>query len=985
VAAERRPQANAARGPRVRDDSPGPLDSGSAAAALLARYRFVLPLCPGRTVADIADAARSLLGGAAEALDFAQPAEPADLVLSLAPLRGPEAAAVVATLRRRLRPGGILALAVADGHGAVRATLARGFDHVACFRERPLAGTLIAAERFARGRMLALADPAAADAGWGALLLASDAEIPPLPSLLFEADPPGALVPRSPVASAPSRPAPDPADVPPAAPDLLDLRRRAVSLVERLMEVDEHAFALQAENSRLRSELASLPADGVGQSRSGVFDIPRPQLSWPVADQPDRPLADLTLYEHRPDDVAIAGGRDGEAFLRRFRLLTDHPDVHGAVAALNAMPRRLTLAAEGAVPGATIIIPVYGQLAYTLNCLDSLLAHASRQVVEILIVDDCSPDASAAHLPRVAGIRVHHNPENLGFLRSCNAAAGLARGRMLVLLNNDTRVLPGWLDALCDGFALFPQAGLVGSKLLYADGTLQEAGAIIWRDGSAWNYGRNDDPNRPAYTHAREVDYVSGASVAVPAESWHALGGFDELFVPAYCEDADLALRIRAAGRKVWYQPQSRVIHYEGRTSGTDTGEGAKAYQAINAKKLYLRWRDTLADHRPNGEAPYFERERHVRRRALVVDATTPTPKQDAGSVTTLLTLRLFQDLGYKTHYAPQDNFLFEPAHTPELLRLGIECAYSPYDGPFDNYIRRYGPLLDCVLVFRMPVLEATLADLRRHAPAVPILFHTMDLHFLRMERQADLDGTDASRLAAARMKSRELDLIARVDCTITHSTFERDLLAREVPDAPVVVWPFMFEFFGTGVGFAPRRDIVFLGGYRHPPNSDAVAFFAREVMPLILAEAPDIRFIIAGANPGPEVRALASAHVVVTGAVDDLRDVFDATRVFVCPLRVGAGTKGKISTAMSYGLPVVSTLCGAEGMELIDGAEVLLADTPAALAAACLRLYRDEALWRRLSEAGQTLVREKHSLEMGSRMLAAAIEAGWRHRLEVG
>src|SRR5262249_28284996 len=161
--------------------------------------------------------------------------------------------------------------------------------------------------------------------------------------------------------------------------------------------------------------------------------------------------------------------------------------------------------------------------------------------------------------------------------------------------------------------------------------------------------------------------------IAIPAELWAELGGFDELFVPAYGEDADLAMRIRSRGKEVWFQPQSRVIHYEGRTSGTDAKAGVKAYQEINSRKLYLRWRETLATHRANGDSPYFERERGVRKRALVVDATTPTPKQDAGSVTTTLTLRLFQDLGYKPYYAPQDNFLFDAEQTPELLRFGVE------------------------------------------------------------------------------------------------------------------------------------------------------------------------------------------------------------------------------------------------------------------------------------------------------------------------
>ncbi len=955
--------------------------------AALHRYRFVLPLCRDQVVADIASGAgegQSLLQAAAALLTGEQAGQ-AGVVLSLAPLRGVALDSTLPGLRRRLARGGVLVVAVADDVAAARSAMVALFRHVAAFRQRALAGTLVTAERFAGGRIVALADPPPADARWTTLLLGSDVELPPLASGLFESQ----VAPRILPAAAPAAPAvplvSDLADIPPVSPDLLHLRRRAVSLVERLAELDEHAFDQQAEAAKLRDQLAQFQSDG-STMRTGVFDIPRTLQSWPVADHPDRPRSELTYYEYRADDDAIDGGRLGESFLRRFALLTDQPDLAGCVAALNAVPGELDLAGDASpAPDVSIVIPVFGQLAYTLNCLDSLFAHTARVRAEIIVVDDRSPDETPDVLPRLRGLRYHRNAQNLGFVRSCNTGAALARGRLLVMLNNDTRVLPGWLDALVDSFALFPRAGLVGSKLLYPDGTLQEAGAILWRDGSAWNYGRNDDPNRPNYTHARQADYISGAAIAIQAELWRELGGFDELFVPAYCEDADLALRIRAAGRDVWYQPQSRVIHYEGRTSGTDTKSGAKAYQEINGKKLFLRWRETFAGHRANGDSPYFERDRGVRKRALVVDATTPTPKQDAGSVTTTLTLKLFQELGYKPYYAPQDNFLFEPEHTPNLLRLGVECAYSPYDGPFDSYIRRHGALFDAILVYRVPVLEQVLDSLRGHAAQAPVLFHAMDLHFLRMERLAELDGTEASRAEAARMKAKELDLIRRVDCTITHSTFERDLLAREAPGAPVVVWPFMFEFFGTDIGFADRRDIVFLGGYRHAPNIDAVQFFATEVMPLVHAQAPDVRFIVAGANPGPELRALESPQIVVTGLIDDLRDVFDRCRVFVCPLRFGAGTKGKVSTAMSYGLPVVSTTCGAEGMDLVEGEEVLIADDPAALANACLRLYRDAALWERMSMAGQKLVREKHSLDMGRRVLAEAIETALRHKLGVG
>ncbi len=955
--------------------------------AALHRYRFVLPLCREKIVAEAGPGTpegRALIAAVAARLLGADEAGLVDVLLWLAPLRGGDLPAALPTLRRRLAGGGALAVAVSDAAEPARATLAAAFRHVAAFRQRPLAGSVIVEEAFAAARIVALAEGTAAAAPVATLLLASDAALPLLPCGVFEGAWPSQLA--SPIAPPAPRAVPvSPlADLPPPEPGLLELRRRAVALVERLVELDDRAIDFAAETTRLRAQLERQAA--AAGSGGATFDVPRIAHPWPAADAPERNLGDLTWYEHRPDDAVIAEGRAGDAFLRRHALLSDRPDIAGAVAELNALPPHLRPPDDAAVPPeVSIVIPVYGQLAYTLNCLHSLRAHVTRHSAEVLVIDDCSPDASGEVLPRIEGIAVRRNAENLGFLRSCNAAVATARGRVIVLLNNDTRVLPGWLDALLDGLAELPRAGLVGSKLLYPDGALQEAGAIVWRDGSAWNYGRNDDPNRPQYSHAREADYISAASVAIPAEVWRELGGFDAMFAPAYCEDSDFCLRLRASGRAVWYQPASRVIHYEGRTSGTDTAGGVKAYQRINAGKLFLRWRETLATHRANGEAPYFERERGVRRRALIVDATTPTPKQDAGSVTTTLTLRLFRDLGYKPHFAPQDNFLFLPEHTPALQAIGVECGYSPYEADFSTYIRRYGALFDAVLVYRVPVLEQVLEELRRFAPQAPVLFHIMDLHFLRLEREAAMSGTAAAHEAAARMKAKELELIRRVDCTITHSTFERDLLAEAAPEAPAVVWPFMFEFFGTQVGFSARRDFVFLGGYKHGPNVDAVRFFAEAVLPLIRAEAPDARFIIAGANPGPEVQALAGKHVVVTGMIDDLRDVFDAARVFVCPLRFGAGTKGKISTAMSYGLPVVATTCGAEGMELVEGREVLVADDPAALAAACLRVYRDPALWQEMSEAGQALVREKHSLDMGRRVLAEAIEVAWRHKLGSG
>jgi GT2 family glycosyltransferase/glycosyltransferase involved in cell wall biosynthesis len=699
----------------------------------------------------------------------------------------------------------------------------------------------------------------------------------------------------------------------------------------------------------------------------------RPVYRWPVAE--GRDPAKLGQYEVRPDDAVPVEGRRGRAFLERHNLLGRSPKFAAAVEELKAMAlASAVVGPEDAPPQVSVVIPVYGQLAYTLNCLHALLAHASKARFEILIGDDASPDESGHWLPQIPRVRHLRHAANKGFVDNCNATAALARGEHIVLLNNDTRVVDGWLDELIGSFALFPKAGLVGSKLFYDDGALQEAGGIFWRDGSAWNYGREDDPNRPRYCYAREVDYVSGSSIAMPTALWKELEGFDPLFRPAYCEDSDIAFRIRARGLETWMQPLSRVIHYEGRTSGTDLTQGVKAYQVENMKKLAERWSDALGGFRPNGEQPTLERDRKLTKRALVVDAVTPTPNQDAGSVTSVTHMRLYQELGYKVYFAPMDNFLFQREATNDLQRLGIECLYTPYHATLESFLRTHGRHLDVVHLFRVEVATRALEMVRRYAPQALVIFANMDMHHLRMERQATADD-DAELMRRAReMKVQELGLIATVDCTIVHSPVEEDILKAEVPEAEVVVFPFITPLMGTGADYEARRDIMFLGGYRHTPNIDAAMFLVKEVWPLARGKLPGAKLLIVGAHPTTEVKALAAEDVIVTGMVEDLRPCFDQTRVFAASIRYGAGVKGKVAQAMAYGVPVVATTIAAEGMFLEDGRDVVIADDAAAFAQALIDLYNDAGAWARFSANGLEFVAEMNSMDTGRRMLAESV-----------
>lgn len=639
--------------------------------------------------------------------------------------------------------------------------------------------------------------------------------------------------------------------------------------------------------------------------------------------------------------------------------------------------------AEATAPDISIIIPVFNQLTFTLACITSVLATPSRYTYEIIVADDCSSDETPNIFGRGLGcIRYVRGENNQGFIRNCNAAARQARGRYLVFLNNDTLVLPSWLDELIGALESNTDIGLVGSKLIYPDGRLQEAGGIIWQDASAWNFGRYDKPRKPEYSYQRDVDYVSGASIALPRSVWEEMNGFDEWYDVAYGEDSDLALRVRQSGRRVVLQPLSCLVHFEGISSGTDVTQGVKAYQVSNAKKLAERWRDVLATHRPNGECPEREKERPVLRRALVIDHCTPTPDQDAGSLTCYEIMRSLQANGFKVTFIPEDNFLYMPKETRALQRIGIEAVYWPFYGSVEQYLNAYGALFDVVLIFRQGAASRHLNTVRRLAPAAKVVFHTSDLHFVREQREAALKGRELGSLASAdATRMREVSIIKAVDCTIVHSTYEKEILAKEAPAAHVYVFPWILDVIGRKADFQHRAGMMFLGGYRHLPNVDAVLYFADKVWPLVHQKLPDAEFLVVGSNAPPELTALDGKDgIKVAGYVSDLQPLFEQVRLSVAPIRYGAGIKGKVAMSLAHGVPVVCTECAAEGMGMTNGREAVVADDPGLMAEEIIRLYLDADRWQAMSDSGLAFIDTHYSSALGERRVVEILQlAGMR------
>ncbi|MFU8833202.1 MAG: glycosyltransferase, partial [Wenzhouxiangella sp.] len=595
-----------------------------------------------------------------------------------------------------------------------------------------------------------------------------------------------------------------------------------------------------------------------------------------------------------------------------------------------------------ASPRVSIILVFYNQAALSLKCLRSLLAHVDL-AAEIIIVDNASSDQTAALLERLDNVRLIRNPDNLGFVEAVNQAAKVANGDHLLLLNNDAELTPGALTAAVRTLESADDIGAVGARIVLLDGRLQEAGSIIWTDGSCSGYGRGQQPEKPEFMFRRDVDYCSGAFLLTPRPLFEELGGLDAVYSPAYYEETDYCVRLRKRGYRTVYEPQALIRHFEFASSGGFAMAGELQHR--HREIFRGRHQDFLRQQHPfSDDRMMLARTAGRRRHLLYIDDRVPHSSLGAGYPRCREILRALVDMGFQVTLfplqEPRDNwdavYKTLPAEIEVMLGLGPE--------KLAEFLARRKGLYEKVIVSRAFNMEIVAPLLKRDpslCEGAELIYDAEALMAPREAQRLRLIGHPVSEATATTMVADEIALAAPAKSVIAVSESEADQY-RQAGHKDVSVLGHSVPMSLTEARLVHRAGLLFVGALRHAesPNVDSLNWFCDKVLPLLEPQLPDQALLWVAGDASPDlIGRHAGGRVRFVGRTDDLGPLYSTCRVFIAPTRFAAGIPHKVHEAAAHGIPVVATsiLAGQLGWHHRD--ELLVADDAQQFAACCAEL----------------------------------------------
>lgn len=630
-----------------------------------------------------------------------------------------------------------------------------------------------------------------------------------------------------------------------------------------------------------------------------------------------------------------------------------------------------------AEPRVSVVVLAWRQAEMLESCLRSLAEHESAVPFEVvLVLNGASPAVRAVVNDRVSGAVVVDSGSNLGFAGGNNLGVEHARGELLVLLNDDAEVLPRWLDRLVAAVDR-PEIGAVGSLVLFPDGTVQDAGGVIWADGSTAVAHRGRSAHEAARGGRRPVDYASGCSLLVRREVWDAVGGLDTRFHPAYYEDTDLCLAMAREGWQVVVEPTSMVLHHE---SASSTSRFKEHLFRRNQSLLVEKWGPVLAERdlpdptAVDAAAAALDARRDGRVRLLVIDDRAPSAVVGSGFPRTLEVLAALTrrpDL----HVAMLPTATADVDAEVDVAAMGV----SILAGEFEEVCRSFDPHI--VMVSRPHNAQRAIPILRREVPDASIVVDVEALFHRRVDLQAaiETDPVTAAELTleARRIEQTERSMIRDCDSVLSLSVDEHEWIESVEGHPPVHhVVPWFESIRMQPAAWAARRDALFVAGWlagAGAPNADGLRWYHDEVLPELERLAPDLVLHVTGGRPSPDVVELAGPSIRFVGRVPDLSRAYAATRVAVAPVRFGAGLKIKVLEALQMGVPVVTTSVGAEGFDEELRRSIVIHDDPRDFARAVAELAVDRAAW--LEQRLRIEVACARTLERGVVTVADALD----------